>query len=234
MELNSHSGMIVDSSFSSRKKLYQDLQESKLIQDIYEAKSIADALDRLTSEKTDICFVGPTVSISAAINFTKSAKQIPLEEPCAFVAVIKDGSPGDQLLLQSQMNGILQQPYDQKLFSSITLKAIRKAHFEKKHAIRQIESTFYAIENLTKDLRQFSERARNFGQEKDLAFQQKLYGNLRSSINASLHSAGLKDFTDADSHFTRTVTEWFFEASKFGFQQATENLRLKLLSNISE
>jgi two-component SAPR family response regulator len=102
MDLTPHSGIIVDSSFSSRKKLTQDLRDSKLVQNIYEAKSVADALQRLASEETDICFIGPTVSVSTAISFATSIKTTRLQAPCALIAVVSERNEDEATLLKAK------------------------------------------------------------------------------------------------------------------------------------
>lgn len=231
MDLTPHSGIIVDSSFSSRKKLTEDLRESKLVQSIYEAKSITDALQRLTSAETDICFIGPTVSISTALSFASSVKSTHLKQPCALIAVVTSRQEDEAVLLKSKMNGVLHQPYDRKTFTSVVLKAVRNAHLEKISAARQIETAYRAIDFLSIELLRYASAAKASTDTSSIEFQQRLYSDLRTCLSKTLELTGLKDFSDEDSHFTRTITEWFFESSKFGRKQATENLRLKLLAN---
>jgi hypothetical protein len=131
------------------------------------------------------------------------------------------------------MNGVLHQPYDKKTFTSITLKAVRSAHLEKISALRQIESAYQAIDFLSIELLKYANAARASADSKNLEFQQRLYSDVRTSLTKTLELGGMKEFTDEDAQFTRTITEWFFETSKFGHKQATENLRLKLLGSLS-
>lgn len=235
MDLTPHSGIIVDSSFSSRKKLTEDLRESRLVQNIYEAKSVADALQHLSSENADICFIGPTVSIATALTFASSVKTVQRTEPCALIAVVSSRKEEEAEMLRGKMNGVLHQPYDKKTFTSITLKAVRSAHLEKISALRQVESAYKAIENLSSELLKYAIAAAKADREtENLAFQQRLYSDIRTSLSKSLELSGLKEFSEEDTQFTRTVTEWFFESAKLGRKQATENLRLKLLGGLNQ
>jgi DNA-binding phage protein len=120
-------GLVVDSRFTSRKKIVAHMQESGMVAEVIEAQSVGDGLNAIGSKPFLTCLVGPSLSESVAVDFVTKARVVSVSKECAFVAVLEEGSKASEALMRAGCDGTLQQPFERKTFTYIVKRAVLNA-----------------------------------------------------------------------------------------------------------
>ncbi len=113
--------IVIDSRFSSRKKVLKDLEENSLFSSVQEAPSFDYGLAMIKQGDADICFIGPSVSVKGATTFVKKAKASPSK--CTLLAMTKKPQT-IQALKDSGIDGVIEGEYTKDYLSKVVIQSV--------------------------------------------------------------------------------------------------------------
>lgn len=236
--------IVIDSRYSSRKKIEQDIRETTLFVSVVEPQSLKDALKDYSRKEPNLCIIGPTVSPMHAKDFLLSARNMPfVGHTCSFIAIGSETSPAISELKALGVDKIIDRTYVlQTLSSSIIETSVQvdprspwHDYFESKIK-REIESTSNstAIYQISIDsLRDLSQGIRigTYG----LNLKGQLTLTSREAIAAIVKRALLghngQEVEPIYSFLYGTLENWLRECILFSEHQATRKLRNTLSSH---
>jgi len=262
------SGLVVESRFTTRKRIIRDLQDNALISDVIEAKSVSDGLRYLKSSNIDACFLGPTLKERVAIDFVHEGLASAKNRNCAFVAVVNSverspeyqRNPGDSAayldaLLRAGAHGTLRMPYVQRTLTQVVNRAVKRAQENKEVRTQQLQSDLRALDYSQNQLAKLSGGldapvSQRF--QKLSADLKRVAGDIESG-RLVLRGDGEPSLATLDSirlafeqllttspearkpgsfdhYFIESLVLWFADKVRLPHSQATEILRLRLLS----
>jgi hypothetical protein len=82
--------LLVDASHKSKNEIKKNLVAIDLFEEIVIAVSVQDAIEKLSSQSFDACFIGPSVNFNTAPSYITEFRNGTCSEDCAFIAIFKD------------------------------------------------------------------------------------------------------------------------------------------------
>ncbi len=246
----SEDGLVVDSRFSSRKKLVSDIGESGLVRQVVEAKSIEDGLQQLSSRRLDICFLGPSLRESAALTILQQGKLISRKETCAYIVVFGEEKRSPTLFKNAGAHAYLEFPYALPALRDVLKESVIAA---KSGIIAEVPAGLRSFDLTSQRQRSsrmpllFVEHLELLGDELNgiakkialgklrlqadgrpsLATRDALWLSIESMLTAVVNNDELTAF---DRGFVGALVQWFIDRCSMGHNSATEKLRRTLLS----
>ncbi len=243
MEALLESGLIVDSSFSSRVELMRDLRESGLAREIIEAKSISDALSQLRNVSYDTCIVGPSLNEQTALDLIHRGSEITKRKRCAFVAVLKPETTAHERFRAAGAHGTLSKPYSSNTFLQVVKNAIENSHsaFYNHRNVDLINSSRNTDEKLlAASLRDLAEEfdqiaegisSGRFRLERDGRPSLATRDAIRLALEKILPPPSTPtQFGTVDHAFVSFVVQWFVNRTTSDERSAIDMLRDQLIS----
>jgi response regulator RpfG family c-di-GMP phosphodiesterase len=144
-------GLIVDSSFRSRKHLLHSTAEAAIVRNVIEARSLVDGLDCIERGGIDACIIGPTLTPQAAKGFIDSAKATEHGHECTYIAVIRQEicRPSEQdSSLVPGASAVIGFPFEARSFTQICRSAISKGLVQRKVSQQRLSKKNEALQSL--------------------------------------------------------------------------------------
>jgi DNA-binding NarL/FixJ family response regulator len=245
--------LVVESKFSSRREIMSALHEAQLVSNVREALSVADGLSILRRGSTDVCFIGPALTLERSVEFLREKSKLPLSRPCAAIAVMEDEN--DPALATSFLiagaDATFGRRADRGRFSEIVRAAVLQARSAAADSSlsRHIEKSFVSAASahredfsrggLSGTLHALAARFRSLAGD----FES---GHLRISLDGRPSLAGqdairlafesafppqqsVQDIGSADHFFITLMVEWMISRTHSREADATKELRQNLL-----
>lgn len=119
--------IVFDTDYKSRTAVINSLRKYAVARTIIEAPSVVDCLRTIESGGIDICFLGPSLSITSSRHLMRIARNLPTSQSCAFVALDQDGiSNYGTLKNEIKIDETLKFPFVGNDFITVICKMIKK------------------------------------------------------------------------------------------------------------
>ncbi|OVE80308.1 hypothetical protein BVY02_00580 [bacterium J17] len=117
---------VVDSRYSSRKKVVEDLVSSGLFKQVLEAESLANGIVLLTQNDIDVCVIGPSVSYDKVRRFLRRARKV--SSGSAFVVVSRANTNRAAAFVESGAHNVIEASYTPEELQASIVRSVVKAN----------------------------------------------------------------------------------------------------------
>ncbi|MCB0325572.1 MAG: hypothetical protein KDD69_18450 [Bdellovibrionales bacterium] len=118
---------VVESRYSSRTKILRELAACMLFETVIEAESVEHAKAILRQHPTDICIIGPSVSLPRTKELIADGRKL-APDTCAFLMIVDQEGATEELLLEVDAHEILSGAYSKQRFGESIVKAVLAAN----------------------------------------------------------------------------------------------------------
>ena len=260
MEAESLQALVIESNFSSRKEMVSALKETNFTSRIREALSVNDGLSLLAKGESDVCLLGPALSVERSIFFLNESRKINLLKPCGFIAVTSDKIDEAQRtsLIVAGADVTTTRPLSPQTFTEIVKEAVKLSRtrppvgdFSTMPLAQQIEKLFVpdaspgppqvvlstALGDLAARFQYLAEEFAHGRLKMNATGEPSLAGKdaLRLVIESTFPvDAEVGSIGSSDHFFITVLVEWFAERTQMSSKKASDSLRRKLLSFIKQ
>lgn len=241
--------ILVDSTYESRQKVLRDIRKAAISKMVVEAPSVIDGLRSIECGGIEVCFLGPSLSAPASRHLMRVARNLPTAQNCAFVALDQSGVSNFAALKDEiHVDETIEFPFIGNNFRTIVKQATNRfksnmsssyklstppfsltSEYVKRPLTAIVKDISLGLQNIASQVEQKQATGKLSKEEFDTLYD-KLTALYR---DAFLPNTGLIKEGSYDHLFINFLADWFSDSCWIGQAQATDILKAKLLSQLT-